>query len=114
MKKVKTVKSFRFNGLSHKEMVDIVDNEYPISLKYNKDLVDRIHSRYPIVDKISIAIVVKAVFQSFRELLILGKVLSFHNLFFDTKLLFFTFRRGGITFPALRAKITTPPRMRRI
>lgn len=91
-----------------------MNKEYPVSLRYNEDLVNRVHARYPLVDKTQVSIVVKAIFQSFRDLLILGKVLNFNNLFFDTKLHFFDHRRNGHILPSLKVKISTPPPLRKI
>lgn len=112
MKKPKTVKPFSFVDLTHQQMVDLVNKENPISLKYNEDLIDRIHARYPLISKTQVSIVVKSIFQSIRDLLVLGKVLNFNNLFFDTKLHFFDYRKGGHILPSLKVKISTPPPLR--
>lgn len=111
MKKVKTVKQFFFKNKTHDEMVEIINKDLPIKIE-NTDLIDRIYVRYPLIDKIKISFIVKSVFQSMRELLILGKILNFNNLFFDTKLHFFDYRRNGHILPALKVKISTPPPLR--
>lgn len=112
MKKAKVVKQFVFKDLSNQDVVDLLNADKPINLKYNEDLVNRIYARYPFISKSEIAIIVTAVFQSFRDLLILGKVLNFNNLFFDTKLYFFDYRKNGHILPSLKVKITTPPPLR--
>lgn len=112
MKKQKTVAPFAFKDRSNQEMVDELNAEYPISLKHNEDLVTRVHNRYPLLDKSEVGIIIKAVFSSFRDLLVLGKVLNFNNLFFDTKLLIFAHRRSGAIFPAIKVQMSTPPRLR--
>jgi len=114
MKKPKKVKEYYFKEITHQEMVEKMNTEYPINLKYNEDLVNRVHARYPFIDKTQVSIVVKAIFQSFRDLLVLGKVLNFNNLFFDTKLHFFDHRRDGHILPSLKVKISTPPPLRQI
>ncbi len=111
-KKPKTVRPFYFKDLDHQEMVDLVNTENPINLKHNQDLIDRVHARYPLIDKVQVSIIVKAVFQSMRDLLVLGKVLNFNNLFFDAKLHFFDYRRDGHILPSLKVKISTPPPLR--
>jgi hypothetical protein len=113
MKKQKIVAPFSFNNLSNQDMVDMLNSSHPINLKYNEDLVNKVHIRYPIIDKSKVAIIIKAVFQSFRELLILGKVLNFNGLFFDTKFLFFAHRKNGVIFPALKVCISTPPPLKK-
>ena len=113
MKKQKMVVPFFFKEHSHQQMVDELNNEYPISLKHNEDLINRVYARYPLLDKSEIGIIVKAVFSSFRDLLVLGKVLNFNTLFFDTKLLFFTHKRDGVIFPSLKVSVSTPPKMRK-
>jgi len=112
MKKPKVVNPFSFKDLDHQQMVDLVNNENPISLKYNEDLINRVHAKYPLISKVETSIIVKAIFQSLRDLLVLGKVLNFNNLFFDTKLHFFAYRKAGAILPSLKVKMSTPPPLR--
>jgi len=113
MKKPKVVKPFSFKDLSHQEMSQLLNEENPVNLKYNEDLVDRVCARYPIISKTEVSIIVKAVFASFRDLMVQGAVLNFNNLFFDTKFHFFDYRKGGHILPSLKVKISTPPPMRK-
>lgn len=113
MKKPKTVKPFFFKDRSHQEMADALNKEYPISLKHNEDLVNRVAARYPLLKKSEIGIIVSGVFQSFRDLLVLEKVLNLNNLFFDTKLFFFLHTRHNNSHPSVRIKVSTPPPMRK-
>ena len=113
MKKPKIVKPFFFKDMDHEQLAETLNNEYPINLKHNSDLIDRIYLRYPLISKPEIAIIVTAVFKSFRELLVLGNILNFNNLFFDTKLFFFDYKRDGHILPSLKVKITTPPPIRK-
>lgn len=113
MKKQKTVVPFSFRQQTKQQMVDELNTDYPISLRYNEDLVDRVYARYPLLPRSTIANIVKAVFASFRDLLVLGKVLNFNGLFFDTKLHFFHHRRGGRILPSLKVRISTPPHLRK-
>jgi len=112
MKKPKVVKPFFFE-ISDQEVVDVLNQEYPINMRYNEELINRIHSRYPLISKYEVSIIVKAVFSSFRDLMLLGKVLNFNNLFFDTKLLFFDSCRRGRILPSLKVHISTPPKLRK-
>ena len=113
MKKPKTVKPYVFKDLSHQDVVDLLNEESPINLKYNEDLVNRVSSRYPLINKSEVSLIIKAVFQSMRDLLILGRVLNFNNLLFDMKLKFFDYRKNGHILPALRVKVSTPPPLRK-
>ncbi len=112
MKKQKIVKPFNFRNMTHQEMVDLINQENPVNLKYNEELVNRVHARYPLISKAEVGTIVKVIFQSMRDLLILGKVLNFNNLFFDTKFHFFDYRWSGHILPALKVKISTPPPLR--
>ncbi len=112
MKKPKIVKPFHFKGLSHQEMVDLLNEENPVNIKYNEALVNRVYARYPLIPKAEVSLIIKSIFQSMRDLLILGKVLNFNNLFFDTKLHFFDYHKEGHILPALKVKISTPPPLR--
>jgi len=111
MKKEKITKKYYFNNLTHLQVVDMINTDLPVNLRYNEDLVDRVYQRYPFIDKTEVSIIVTAIFQSFRDLLVLGKILNFNKLFFDTKLFVFDHRKNGRIFAALKAKISTPPTM---
>lgn len=114
MKKPKRVKPFSFKDSTHQEVSDLLDQEYPVLLQYNEDLIDRIHQKYPYVTKTEVSIVVQAAFQTMRQLLVLGKVLNFNKVFFDTKLHFFGYRKNGKTSPSLKVDLSTPPPLREL
>jgi len=114
MKKPKViVNPFFFKGRTHQQLVDVLNKELPISLIHNERLVERIAARYPLIKKSEVAIIIRAIFESFRDLLILGKVLNLNKLFFDTKLHFHPYRRDGKLLPSLKVQISTPPPMRK-
>lgn len=113
MKKEKTIVPFHFKDMTNQQMVDHLNENYAISLKNNEDLVNRVHARYPVLDKSEVGIIIKAVFGSFRDLLVLGKILNFNSLFFNTKLHFFDHRRNGRILPSLKVRISTPPKLRK-
>ena len=112
MKKPKVVKPFFFK-VSNQEVVDVLNQEYPINMRYNEELINRIHSRYPLISKYEVSVIVRSVFSSFRDLMLLRKVLNFNNLFFDTKFLFFVSCRRGRILPSLKVQISTPPKLRK-
>jgi hypothetical protein len=114
MKSSQPVKPFYFKEITNQELVELLNREYPIKIQNNEDLIDRIHARYPLINKTEISIIVRAVFQSFRDLLVLGKVLSFNNLFFDAKLHFFDYCYHGRILPSLKVRISTPPKLRKL
>lgn len=114
MKRTKPVEPFYFKSLSKQDVIDMLNKDYPIKLKYNEDLIDRIHNRYPFINKTEVSIIVLAVFQSFRDLLILGKILSFNNFLFDMKLYFFDYCYKGHIVPSLKVRVSTPPKMRKL
>lgn len=109
MKKQKIVRPFFFTNMIKEDVVNILNRDIKINLKHNEDLIDRICSKYPLISKTEVSIIVTAVFQSFRDFLVLGKVLNFNKLFFDTKLYFFDYRKNGRILPSLKVKISTPP-----
>ena len=113
MKKPKIVKPFFFKDKTHQDMVDLLNKDLPVNIRYNEEMINRIHARYPLISKYEVSIIVLAVFQSFRDLLVLGKVLNFNNLFFDTKLFFFDRSCRGRIIPSLKVKISTPPKLRK-
>jgi hypothetical protein len=93
-------------------MVDELNTERPVSLKYNEDLVNRVYARYPVIDKSEVGLIIKAVFSSIRDLWILGNVLNFNNLFLGAKLHFFQRPGGGRILPSLKVRLATPPHLR--
>jgi len=109
MKKQKIVRPYYFKDMTNEDVLNILNTENIVNIKYNEDLVNRVYSRYPLISKTEVSIIVKAVFQSFRDLLVLGKVLNFNKLFFDAKLHFFDYRKNGRILPSLKVKISTPP-----
>lgn len=110
-KKPKT--PFSFKDITYQQVVDHLNDEYPISIKHNEDLINRVYARYPLITKAQIGTITKAIFLSMRDLLILGRVLSFRRLFVDVKLLFFPQRLKGRIYPAMKTQMTTPPRLRK-
>jgi len=111
MKKEKTTKQYYFSNKTHQEVVDQLNTDLPVNIKYNEDLVNRVYEKYPFINKAEISLIIKATFQSFRDLLVLGKILNFNKLFFDTKLFVFDYRKNGRIFASLKTKISTPPTM---
>ena len=104
--------NYHFRNKTNQQVVDELNIEIPINLKYNENLVNRIHARYPVIDKSEVGIIVKSVFQSIRDLWILGNVLNFNNLFLHAKLHFFQRPGGGRILPSLKVRLTTPPELR--
>lgn len=94
-------------------MVDELNIDYPISIKYNESLVNRVHEKYPLLNKSEVGFIIKAVFSSFRDLLVLGKILNFNNLFFNAQLYFFDYCFGGHILPSLKVRISTPSKLRK-
>jgi hypothetical protein len=112
MSKAKTISHFRFEDMTKQDMVNELNQEYPIKIRRNEDLVNRIHARYPLASKADVAVVVKATFTAFRSLLVLGRVLSFHSLFSNVKLKFFQHRQNGFTYPAVKVAMFTTQLLR--
>ena len=104
---------FYFRDLDHDQAVEYFNEEFPVSIKYSEDLVSRVHARYPLLDKIQVSVIIRAVFQSMRDLLIAGKVLNFYHLFLDFKLHVFTSYTNMTTFPAVKVLISTPKKLRK-
>jgi hypothetical protein len=112
VKKMKTIIPFSFKEKTKQQMVDYLNDRYPISIKHNEDLVNRVHARYPLLNRSEVAIVIRTIFVSIRDLLVLGNILNFNGLFFDAKLHFFPQRVNGQTYPALKVHVSTPPPLR--
>lgn len=102
---MKSVRPFFFQDHTHQEVADLLDQEYPISLKHNEDLVNRVYLRYPILKKSEVAVIIRQVFQGFRTFLILGKTLG--DFLGRTRLVFSKHAYMGTYYPSLKIKVST-------
>jgi nucleoid DNA-binding protein len=75
-----------FKNMTTNEFMDILDEKYPVNLKYLEDLVERVWYKYPLVSKADIAIVVNGFFGALRYALISNKVIVCDKLLYFTKL----------------------------
>lgn len=112
MKKPKTIKKFFFKDRTHQEVSDDIDSILPIDLVENQDLIERIYSQYPIINKAEISFIVKEIFKAIRQLLILGNILNFNGLLFDTKFYFYRCARSDGTIAKLKINASTPMQLK--
>ena len=90
--------------MTREHFCKVLNEKYPVKLRYNEDLINRIHARYPLVDKAQIAIVVRGTFESFRDFLFAGKIINLYTLFFDFKA--FVYQKSKKL--SLKSSIKTP------
>jgi hypothetical protein len=101
----KKIKESNFYYLkTYQEVVDLINKELPISLKFNEDLVNRVHEKYPLISKAETAVIIKGVFQTMRDILVSNRVIHLAGVFCHVK--FKVFKRLGI--PAVSCFIFTP------
>lgn len=93
---------YEFTNLSKEQLAAETRLEIPIKLKKIEDIIDKIHTRYPAASKSEITFVVKEVFETIRESLILGDTINFSRFLSDTKLYFFKRRDKMIVKVKLR------------
>lgn len=65
-----------------KDVVDIVNKNFPINLK-NYDVVDKIYEVYSLAPKEDVALIVKTFFEVIRDNMILSYKIRFASLFND-------------------------------
>ncbi len=114
MKHRKKIRAFYFDQLSSEDLIKLVNSELPINIKHLAIIVDKIYAKYPLIDKTEISIIVRAVFESIREFLILGYIINFNKYFFDMKFHFFEFAAKAKKYTSLKVKVTTPPHVRKL
>ena len=90
------------------KLFTIICNNQPVEIIISENGLTSLSSKGTY--SLKTVIIIKSIFQSMRELLILGKILNFHNLFFDTKL--HIFNHNNKLRPALKVKMSTPPSLR--
>lgn len=112
MKNKKVVKEFHFVDLSKEELKDVINNKYPIKISKLEFIIEKIYNKYPLISKTEITLIVKAVFESMRDFLVLGYVMNFNKFIFDMKLNFFTHVLNGKINPALRVKLKAPAKLK--
>jgi hypothetical protein len=115
MKKL-TIRPFFFVGKTHEEMAQIVNKKIPIRIPKCEYLIDKIHDKYFLLNKTEISLVVVKIFETFREILILGRILNIHHLLNNTKLFFYLSPIPGVkekaNLPNVKINLSTPPDMR--
>jgi hypothetical protein len=99
--------------IPEKELIEDINKDLPINIKKLEVIVNRIHEKYPLLDKSDVAIVVKTIFETMRELLIKNHEISVNNFFKSMKFYYFTHCRQGHIIPALKIKINTSPKLRK-
>jgi hypothetical protein len=72
---------FVFKKKTNAEISRLVDFIYPIKISNKEEFINRIYSRYPMVDKSSIALIVKIMFETMRLMLILGAIFKCDSFF---------------------------------
>ena len=112
-KNKKADQEFHYLEISKEEFRDQVNESFPIEIRQLEPIIDRIHHKYPLIDKTQISLIVRAVFESLRDFLILGYEINFNKLLTNMKLNFFTHVIDGKIRPALRVKLKTPPTLRK-
>jgi len=95
------------------DLVDDIRSKLPINIKKLENIIDRIHEKYPLIDKTEVAIIVKAIFETMRELLIQKRQININNFFNSMKFYYFTGFRLGHIVPSLKIKINTSPKLRK-
>lgn len=97
------------------DLVDHLNQAYPIKLTKLQDLIERVAARYPLIEKMEVSRIIKAFFEGFRELLTLGCILNFEKIFADIKLNFHRAPYNSyqvwvslITSPALKGATNDP------
>lgn len=113
MGKSKSPQHFWFKDQTNKQVADGLNRNHPITIAHNKDLLDRVHARYPLLERKQVAYIIKNVFTSFRELLIMGKILHVLEIGRDWRMTFtLLHRKAGVILSKVKIKITTPLTMR--
>ncbi len=112
MKTQKKIRAFYFNELSSEDLIKLVNSELPINIKHLEIIVDKIYTKYPLIDKAEISIIVRAVFESIREFLILGYIINFNKFFSNMRFYFSEFVLKTQTFIGMKVQITTPPHIK--
>lgn len=105
------IREFFFKNKTKEEMVEYVNQQHEIYLKGMNELIDRIHNQYPLIDKVDVIIIVKALLESIRDLMILGETLNIQEIFSEMKLNFITKKRSGIVWPGVHVVLLTPMRL---
>lgn len=109
MKIPRKVNPFSFKDKTHKEFLELINKEIPIDLRYNEDLVNRVHEKYPLISKAEVAVIIKGVFESIRDLLILGDVINFHNFVYNLRIHCSMKKNFS---KSIKIKLTTSPKLR--
>ena len=101
-----------YKNLTHEQMRDLINEKFPINLRYNEDLVDRVHKKFGSSTKTDVAIVIKAAFESVRDLIILNKTISLLKLFQSFRLFYYAYNAKEKLYTTATVKLVTPKGMK--
>lgn len=83
-----------------------------VSLKHIFSIIERVHNRYPTISKTEVVLIIKALLEVIRELLVLGKIVSINDLFDHAIVLFYIVKRKNGVFPSVKIRVQTPRDMK--
>jgi hypothetical protein len=104
-------KPFVFRDKTNKEVSDLINEKYPISIRHIERIINSIHIKYPIASKTEISIVVKTFFEIIRENIILCNFISLFPIINNLRLTFFKKSNGYIV---TKIKAITAKEMRKM
>jgi hypothetical protein len=97
---------------TNRALKSTLDKKLPISLAEIEPIIDRIHKRYPYINKIEVVLIIRSFFERIRFILMQGDTLSINDFVGKMCFIFFSRTRYGKQFKVVKAKISTPKKMK--
>lgn len=85
-----------------------INNIHPIYLKDLENIIDRTYKRYPLLSKPDITLIIKAFFESIRDILLDGNIISINGLFSNMHLILFNRTLNNKLHTIIKVKLSTP------
>jgi hypothetical protein len=95
---------YYFKKMDRFQMVELIDDEYPISLIHFEKIITRVAERYPMLPKTKIVEIIQTTFDTMRSMLVIGHHLSIDGIA-NTMKLYFTRKWKSV---AARVSISSP------
>jgi nucleoid DNA-binding protein len=86
MRTSKLLRKFYFKD--EKKLWDSINKKFPLKINKLSSIVEKVSERYPAIGKDDVAIIIKAMCECLREVLIKGGIIAFSDLFTTFKLSF--------------------------
>ncbi len=97
----------------HQSVIDYVNEKFPINTKHFEKNIDIITEKYPYVSRLEVVEIIKAFWESTREILITGKIIKIRRIITDFKFNIRFLSNSKEPYPFLEIRYKVPKRKKK-